>query len=76
MNSYLDLDALARVLLYSLTAGLLITASVAVGARAFAQAEGLRATARSGTRQFALAGACFALAAVAAVAGVWFVLDK
>ncbi len=76
MNKYIDAAALVRVLVYSLLAGVLITGSFAIGARSFAQAEGARAAARPATLRFAVAGVCFAVAAVAVVVGVWFVLDK
>ena len=76
MDSYVDVSALVRVLLYSLVAGVLVTGSFAVGARVYSGAETARAAARPAVLRFTLAGLCFAVAAVGAVVGVWFVLDK
>jgi formate/nitrite transporter FocA (FNT family) len=76
MHHYVDVPALAKVLLYSLVAGVLITASFAFGARSFAEGADARAAARPAGLRFLVAGACFTVAALAVGLGVWFVLDK
>ena len=76
MSSYIDVSAAGQTLLYSLVAVLVVVGAFSVGARTLAQAEGAKAAARANTAQFAIAFACFAVAAAGVVLGVWFILDK
>jgi hypothetical protein len=76
VSSYVNFELLARVLLYSLLAGLVVTGAFALGARSLANADGARAAARPARIPFVIAIACFSISAVAAVSGIWFVLDK
>lgn len=76
MNSYLDLAATGQVLLYSLVAVVAVVGTFSFGALSLARAEGARDAARPGGLYFTAAYLCFAVAAVAVVIGVWFILDK
>ena len=76
MNSYIDLSAVGQTLVYSLLAVVLVVGSFSVGALTLARAEGARDAARPSTVYFATALSCFAVAVVAVVLGVWFILDK
>jgi hypothetical protein len=76
LSSYINIELLARVLAYSLLAGIVVTGAFALGARSLANAEGARAAARPARLPFVVAVACFTISAVAVVSGIWFVLDK
>ena len=76
MSKYIDFTAFGQTVLYSLIAVLVITGSFAIGARSYVSAEGARAAVRPAAVQFAVAIACFAIAATGVVVGVWFILDK
>jgi hypothetical protein len=82
MSDYIDLDALWRVLLVGLFAGVGIVGLFAVGVSLLTSGDEDDAPSRGGavtrvgTADRAAAGLCFAVFAVAVVFGLYVMLDK